>query len=715
MQKIICEYISILPITDLPDKESNPSRIPNRVTASNSTTNRTLTETMKCPAEEMRKQSNDMEELIKTMTGDLQEIVTSQTFSAENSIMDKKMVEIHPTSSTFLESITKELVLNQKTSTKAPRSDEMDIESLSENRYTGKSAAFTSTLWSEVNIGTERADIGNIAHDIGTEGADISTIAHDIDTEGADIGTIAHDIGTEGADIGTIAHDIGTEGADIGTIAHGIGTEGADIGTIAHDIGTEGADIGTIAHDIDTEGADIGTIAHDIGTEGADIGTIAHDIGTEGADIGTIAHDIGTEGADIGTIAHDIGTEGADIGTIAHDIGTEGADISTIAHGIGTEGVDIGTIAHGIGTKGADISTIAHGNSTASSTDASEWNILILQESQKYTPYWAGWYIHLIWLPIIIPVGIIGNLLSFIVMMQRQNRRVSCCLYMAALAVSDSVALFRKGYEWLIYMFGKPYVQIECQILAYIGLGSVQYGIFLVLGMTVDRVLAIRFPWKARIYCTTFRAKLTILIRLIAVCLYNLPNFVTARPMGNPSYTCSTYVVPLPYIEVYLWATALLNFFVPLTSLVVMNIMILSAIRNRMKRLKVNQEDQSPTKGKKENIKRNRQLSIMLCLVGTFFLLLNAPQCIRLITYHIVNKWESPYTYAVFNLVFHLANKTYYTNNGINFFLYCMGGSKFRESLRELCCCCHVNKQKDKDPSSGRNTNFASIDESSQI
>ena len=328
------------------------------------------------------------------------------------------------------------------------------------------------------------------------------------------------------------------------------------------------------------------------------------------------------------------------------------------------------------------------GNTTGDAQD--DFRAYVQREAQKYLIYQIGWYIHLIWLPIIVPVGMIGNILSFLVMIRKENRRISCCLYMAALAVSDSVALFRKGYEWLIYMFRKPYILIECQFLAYFGLGSIQYGMFLILGMTVDRVLAIKFPLKSQIYCTPKRAKWTIFSLLVVSVFFNIPHFITSRHIGN-GYTCTTFTLPLPYLDVYAWSSTVINFFIPFIALLVMNTLIIKTIRNRARNLTKSQgsldldvrDNRTATKSSSE---AERQLAFMLSLVGIFFVILNVPQCIRLNMFLFVDRWQSPYNHAIYIFVFHFSNKLYYTNNGINFFLYCVGGSKFRQSLRDVFC-----------------------------
>ena len=54
--------------------------------------------------------------------------------------------------------------------------------------------------------------------------------------------------------------------------------------------------------------------------------------------------------------------------------------------------------------------------------------------------------INLYWFPIIVPIGLVGNLLSPLVILHKKNRQISCSIYMAALAVIDSFMLLFGGY-----------------------------------------------------------------------------------------------------------------------------------------------------------------------------------------------------------------------------------------------------------------------------
>ena len=98
------------------------------------------------------------------------------------------------------------------------------------------------------------------------------------------------------------------------------------------------------------------------------------------------------------------------------------------------------------------------------------------------------------------------------------------------------------------------------------------------------------------------------------------------------------------------------------------------------------------------------QLTIMLLLVTMLFLILLLPTYIRFIYLTFVER-DTPAKYASSMLFFQITFKLYTTNNGINFFLYCISGKKFRNDLKEILCSVgrsrgsHNGKQISKIPS----------------
>ncbi len=88
-----------------------------------------------------------------------------------------------------------------------------------------------------------------------------------------------------------------------------------------------------------------------------------------------------------------------------------------------------------------------------------------------------------------------------------------------------------------------------------------------------------------------------------------------------------------------------------------------------------------------------RQLTVMLLAVSVAFLLLTLPLFVRNCIYTLDNPMRSSHTYALYFFLYHFSNKFYMTNNAaINFYLYCITGSKFRQDLVELFGCCGKRK-----------------------
>ena len=53
---------------------------------------------------------------------------------------------------------------------------------------------------------------------------------------------------------------------------------------------------------------------------------------------------------------------------------------------------------------------------------------------------------------------------------------------------------------------------------------------------------------------------------------------------------------------------------------------------------------------------------------------------------------DTPSKYASAMLIYHVTHKLYHSNSGINFFLYCISGQKFRNDVKETLCSCFERK-----------------------
>ena len=205
---------------------------------------------------------------------------------------------------------------------------------------------------------------------------------------------------------------------------------------------------------------------------------------------------------------------------------------------------------------------------------------------------------------------------------------------------------------------------------------------FFILSMTFERVYSIIKPHKAASFNTARRAKITILCIISFSIIYNFPGWFVTGQAGE-SRNCVPYGNAMNSIQgqVYYWTSNVLNFILPFVLLLIMNTVIIHALRNRatltMAARTVSQ-GQSQMRQKRSS---ETQITVMLLLVTFSYLLLVSPAYLYVyLVLTNVNK-ETPYHQALFHLIFSVAQKALYTNNGINFFLYVLSGQKFRNDL----------------------------------
>ena len=324
-------------------------------------------------------------------------------------------------------------------------------------------------------------------------------------------------------------------------------------------------------------------------------------------------------------------------------------------------------------------------------SDETEDLLTFMEQAESYIAYRTAKYIDRYWFPILVPIGLIGNTLSFLVMIRPNNRKVSTCIYMAAISINDNLMMCLALNGWLVTI-GKLYESSRwvCKSLAYLVNFSLQTSTFLVLVMTIDKYVAIKWPLRASTFSTSTRALSMSLGVITCTLCYNVPHLFASDLV---KHMCVGYVLGSLKTKIYSWINFLVNFIIPFSLLIHMNHAIVKAVRNSRKMFRT--KDQGTDTRRRSMKNAENQLTTMLLLVTTLFLILLFPAYIRFIYSTFVGR-DTPSKYAISLLMFEITHKLYNTNNGINFFLYCLSGERFRNDLRKVLCCL----EKSSDPSS---------------
>ena len=288
------------------------------------------------------------------------------------------------------------------------------------------------------------------------------------------------------------------------------------------------------------------------------------------------------------------------------------------------------------------------------------------------------------WFAALVPIGLVGNTLSFLVMIKPNNRKMSTCIYMAAISVSDNIMMYICLHVFLIDVIKThKWHHMECKFKNLIAFVALQSCTFLILAMTIDKYIAIKWPHKAATYSTPRRAKITAASLFVCSIVYNIPHLFLSSFMGD---MCVAYGIDSLITRVYSWFSFVFNAIIPFILLIYMNFVIVKTVRKSRKSFGDNDRTTGMDSRQKAMKNAENQLTIMLLLVTALFLILLCPTYVRFIYLAFADP-STPLEYANQILIFQITIRLYMTNSAINFFLYCISGKKFRNDLKEILCC----------------------------
>ena len=208
-------------------------------------------------------------------------------------------------------------------------------------------------------------------------------------------------------------------------------------------------------------------------------------------------------------------------------------------------------------------------------------------EVESYMSYKIAHFLSFYWFPVLVPIGLAGNTLSFLVMTKKSNRKMSTCIYMAAISINDNILMFVCYHNWLVAVL-KTHVwnQVECKIGVFLSLYALQNSTFQIVAMTVDKYIAIKWPHRAATYSSPRRAKIVALVLFICSLIYNIPHLFLSRIIGDQ---CFAYGIGVLITKVYSWLSFILNAIIPFILLIHMNYVIVKTVRNSRKMFKANE------------------------------------------------------------------------------------------------------------------------------
>lgn len=307
-----------------------------------------------------------------------------------------------------------------------------------------------------------------------------------------------------------------------------------------------------------------------------------------------------------------------------------------------------------------------------------------------FQPTW-GWWLLQVGTPLIMIVGIPGNVMSFLVMKSRRIAQKSYSHYLCALAVFDSLVLIGKYIRrldgLLIFTLHAGIFQnfgdAGCKVYNFVEHVCYLFSSWLVLCMTLERFIAVNFPFRKEMLCKPKNA-VTVIVVVFSLLSYTqiFRLVIITKDSVQPLCTAQDKYLHIYLImHIYLYQLVL-QFLLPAILILICNMTILWKIR----RLRYSVSKHGTNHSVQAYHRKNKTTWLLLIISFTYVVTL-LPLVIVSLVMHISTLVDPRQARVIFR---HLTDIKYIlellseVNYGINFFIYIMSGAQFRYELQQI-------------------------------
>ncbi|XP_041372574.1 5-hydroxytryptamine receptor 2A-like [Gigantopelta aegis] len=326
---------------------------------------------------------------------------------------------------------------------------------------------------------------------------------------------------------------------------------------------------------------------------------------------------------------------------------------------------------------------------------------------------------YLTFILIIASLGVVGNVMSFILMSDEKLRLLAYSVYLRWLAVSDSMLLMMVATEDTLdtyrYLgrFHTLHVTV-CKGWNFIEATTYTLSPWLVLALTLDRFVCVVFPLSRHKLCTKSKAfKLCSTVTLMSAAL----NVVSLIYLDIEDDEC-TPSFNLHLTRYLIFQQLLKNAFLPYVAILILNIVTVIWIR-RSASFRQQFKRSGGSEATKERQDKN---TLPLILISVFAFVTLIPRTVTEATEYMLESLQSDaMALKLANHLWPLFNVIYLVNFGQNFFILMASSSEYRQLLGQKLTCHHKDNRNtssaQRKPSTPRtsSTQFSDISVSKMV
>lgn len=358
---------------------------------------------------------------------------------------------------------------------------------------------------------------------------------------------------------------------------------------------------------------------------------------------------------------------------------------------------------------------------------------------EDFRQYNIGNYLWIYGSPVLIIVGTFGNFLSICVLLRPKLRCSTTMFYLTCLSFGDLFTLYtgllrywiRKAFDVDVRHFSDA----SCKIHAFLVYLSLDFTVWVLVSVTIDRCLSVSIPFKAKILCTLKRSAWVIVLILFFLTVKNMHFFWNLELVNTWEFRCDARSKAANDFLRYVWPWIDFSTFclIPFSIMIACNIKIIYEMISSQRKLDKHSDiHRTPTLAAKLNSPLTREdhsdmavqsmtmhettqtnemtsqmtscqtsrqtsqvknrsparrissLTAMLLTINCVFLITTSPIQTFLIGEEYWFSDKTQEQIAWHNFWWAVVNMFQYINNSIHFFLYCLTGPRFRKELKSM-------------------------------
>ncbi len=291
--------------------------------------------------------------------------------------------------------------------------------------------------------------------------------------------------------------------------------------------------------------------------------------------------------------------------------------------------------------------------------------------------------------PVVTIGGTICNTLSFLVMLRPKLRSMSISVYLLVLAISDTCSIWwDNNYKWTMAVFGWaiPGPTMYCNWRDWGNLFFPCCGAWLIVCVTIERLIAVQHPLRASTLNTVRNARIIVTILTLFVLLMTIPKALGQQDVDGQCIQKPNWAqlhLATVYFSIFFFALF------PSCILIIANTAIIYSLRRSMNKF----QDQSSWNTTQHSRTSNvHKITKIVITVSITYVILTSPGTIGYVYGSLAESllFYEMSTATILSVV--IGGAFYYLNCSINFFLYVIVSGNFRAELKDMfkSCCCVV-------------------------